>query len=260
MRYPIKQKIFSIDDLAITVDNLKKAGKRFVLRGQPDEDKALLPSIARDGCVSSVEIKIFEEFKKDVADYLSNRAEISSANDDFEKITLGRHYCLKTRCLDWTQDTNVALFFAVEDNINNSGENGVVWVYDLTPYNPSEWLLLSDRFEKNPFELEGIKIFHPKTFQDFRTDKQKSLVTIHSYPWKPMEELVDNKRLIKILVPACSKRSMRDELNKRYAINHDSLFSKESKAKELENICMAINSKYSAMDQKVKSNSINNKS
>lgn len=238
------QKILSINDLSRVVNSLIKLGKKSIFRGQT-VDKPLKPQIARDNSLSVTdEIKIFEEFKKETLPYLSEREEISRPNDDFELLILGQHYRLKTRCLDWTQHAYVALFFAVDYAMNSDTEDGVVWIYDLMPYNPSEWLLPGDRFRKNPFQFREIKIFQPKSFFDFRTDQQGSLVTIHPYPWKPMGGTKDNKRLIKILVPACSKQSIRDQLAKQ-GINYPALFSKEIEAKKIEDICLAINSKYS---------------
>lgn len=243
----MKNDIKFINDLAQVVDFLKNEGKKFILRGQT-VDKPLLPQVARGNLLSVTdEIKIFEDFKRDAAQHLNSREEISSLDDDIERLTLGQHYKLKTRCLDWTMYTDVALFFAVynPEDKNNDCQDGVIWAYDLTPYDPSEWLLPGDRFRNNPFQFQQIKIFHPKSFTDYRTDKQGALVTIHPYPWKSMEELKDDKRLIKMIVPAGCKQNIREELSERY-VNRELLFSKENKAKELEDICMDINSKYSS--------------
>lgn len=239
----MKDNIESINDLGRVVDFLKRSGKKFILRGQT-KDKTLKPQIARvNYLLLDNEIEIFEEFKKETARFLSCREEISIPKNDFEWFVWAQHYGLLTRCLDWTYFHGVALFFAVNNDMDN---DGVIWIYELPPNESDEWLPLihGSITEKQIFEFTKIKIYHPKSFLDPRTDNQGSVVTICPYPWQPIEELVDNKRLTKILVPKDFKQGIRTTLDQQHNLNEESLFSRENQAKEIESICKAINFKY----------------
>lgn len=238
------QEISSINDLKKLVTSLKNGGKEFVFRGQ-SKDWTLLPKIARENYFSvDDEIKIFNEFKEKTLPYIiaTERKPESFPNNDFEWLTLGQHYGLKTRYLDWTRCNEVALFFAV-DGIADG--DGIVWIYELPPNESDEWLPLGHRdiLEKTPFQFNIIKLYHPKSFLDTRTDNQYALVSIHPHPWKSMETIVDNKRLIKLSVLSHSKKIIRNELYKK-GVNYASLFM------GIKGICRDINSKYDVTNRK----------
>lgn len=236
-------RVSSFGELDSLIGALVKNGKKFILRGQA-EDKPLLPSIARDRLPPDIEIKIFEEFKEKMkqASLDVSREEIASLNNDFEWLVLGRHYGLKARCLDWTYFHDVALYFATKNAID---KDGVIWIYELTPYEPEEWLPLAhkDILTKKPFDFKIIKIYHPKSFLDLRTDKQGAIVTIFPHPWKTMEEMSGNGRLRKIMIPASFKQGVLNELD-CMGVNFEVLFQKENNAKKIEDICRAVNCKY----------------
>lgn len=69
---------------------------------------------------------------------------------------IGRHYRLPTRCIDWTTDPFVALFFAC---CNDPNEPGVIWWMDYNvfshaiaiqwPYFYNKYKKIEDDFEKN---------------------------------------------------------------------------------------------------------------
>jgi hypothetical protein len=236
-------RVSSFSELDNLIGSLVSKGKKFILRGQT-EDWPLLPSIARDGLTPDIEIKIFEEFKEEMkkSSLDVSREEISSLDNDFEWLVLGRHYHLIARCLDWTYFHDVALYFAANNAID---KDGVVWIYELAPYKPEEWLPLAhkDILTKRPFDLETMKIYHPKSFLDLRTDKQGAVVTIFPHPWKTMEEMLGLGWLRKITIPASLKQGVLNELD-CMGVNSEALFQKENKAKKIEDICMAINCKY----------------
>lgn len=69
---------------------------------------------------------------------------------------IGRHYRLPTRCIDWTTDPFIALFFAC---YNDPNEPGVIWWMDYNvfshaiaiqwPYFYNKYETIEDDFEKN---------------------------------------------------------------------------------------------------------------
>jgi len=115
-----------------------------------------------------------------------------------------QHYSVPTRLVDWSEDPNIALYFAVNNNFgNNDDYNGEIWCFDAKQYNfigPTQWdykkhpILFTKKDEKFEFdntlknwfltdELEGEWIVAEKMNKDFqihRVELQKGLFTITS--------------------------------------------------------------------------------
>jgi len=212
--------IKSIDDLAGIVESFNKAGKKVILRGQA-EDKPLKPQIGREAYCLMAEKEIFESFKEERLSCCKkvNTDDVSHPKNDYDWLVLAQHYGCKTRCLDWTQWNDVALFFAVGDAID---KNGVVWIYELPSNNSAEWLCLGHPdLNKSPFQLKEIKIYHPSLLLDYRPTTQGALLTLHPSPGEPIT--MDNRRMFKLKVPADSKKNIKCDLVNR-GINEARLF------------------------------------
>ena len=111
-------------------------------RGQ-GKDWELIPSIYRPEYQGIRESQLRKDFKLRAWPYLSNRFRIPGDDDDLEWLFLMQHYGIPTRLLDWTQNALLALYFAVEQAIDESKQqkqkkitqDAVVWVLNPSEFN-----------------------------------------------------------------------------------------------------------------------------
>src|ERR1700731_554408 len=93
-------------------------------RGQGDWSWGLSPKVYRKPFKGADEDEIRLEFQSQAIQLLSGRAPSSKWDWYF----LMQHHRVPTRLLDWTENSLVALFFAVQEEIDN--RDGAVWVLD----------------------------------------------------------------------------------------------------------------------------------
>lgn len=174
-------------------------------RGQR-EDLPLLPKIARQAKLNGQQIielekKVFNEFLRRGRPFFGFAPEIK---DDIELLTIGQHYGLPTRLLDWTTNPLAALWFAIRDVLIKNTEKAVVWIY-----NPSV-----DNDAHRTGYANGDITDIPRTLHfkpvhvDQRLIVQKSVFTIHG-SGQPNQERkfipLENERpesLMKIMIPS----------------------------------------------------------
>lgn len=90
--------------------------------------------------------------------------------DFYEIISLAQHYGLPTRALDWSYDFKVALYFAVEDILENNNEDCILWAFnyklfednyhphtDVTPTNEIDEVIIYRPSYNNNSNLKGQK-------------------------------------------------------------------------------------------------------
>lgn len=209
----------------------------FVFRGQ-GADYPLIPKICRlkpKGDLLQTEKTILMEFKR------SNPLLVQQPGplNDWDYLTLGQHFGLPTRLLDWSTNALTALWFAV------SGQNSewlpaetyaIVWI--LMPsdedfdFNPEEI---------HPFDLPYTKIFRPRLIKQ-RINNQSGVFTIPStrelQESRSMNESdCYDQKLIKVKIPAKSLTDIRNDLN-TLGVNAFSIFP------ELEGLCAFLQWRY----------------
>lgn len=96
-------------------------------------------------------------------------------SDFYEIISLAQHHGIPTRALDWSYDFKVALYFAVEDILENNNEDCVLWAFNYKlfedNYNPHLDL-------NNPtHEVEEFSIYRPEYNNNSNLKAQKGLFT-----------------------------------------------------------------------------------
>ena len=99
---------------------------QLLFRGQKN-DHALLPKICRlhvKGDLLNVESAILQEFKRTNLLLIEYRRVM----DDWDYLTLGQHYGLPTRLLDWSENSLTALWFATEPSVLHEKNDAVVWI------------------------------------------------------------------------------------------------------------------------------------
>lgn len=118
--------------------------------------------------IYSIEKRIFSNFKN----VLTNLGRDVSELTDWEILSLGQHYGLPTRLLDWTSDPLIALWFAFE-RFNENIDFRVVWGLVV-----DEWDIVNLQRDEL-FKGRFIKVLEPTVFDD-RVIAQKSWFSVQN--------------------------------------------------------------------------------
>ncbi|WP_205509538.1 FRG domain-containing protein [Longitalea arenae] len=201
-----------------------------VFRGQAG-DFPLMPKLARLKAKENIleaEQKMLDEFKR------SNPLLIQphGALDDWDYLTLGQHFGLPTRLLDWSNNALTALWFAVFSHVEGYGReypSGIVWMLMA-----GEDDFVKDMNTLHPFEVPETKIFRPRLIKQ-RINNQSGVFSIHSSSDIVDKRLLNDnsrfqKKLLKLKVPPERIPDLRNDLN-TLGVNAFSIFP------ELEGLC-----------------------
>lgn len=209
----------------------------FLFRGQV-VDFPLVPKIGRlkaKGELLQVEQYMLQEFKRTNPLLVKEH----TPSDDWDYLTLGQHYGLPTRLLDWSNNALTALWFATAD----AGLLG-----SLSPEYGVVWILMAEASDFNlnieaisPFDVPQTQIFRPRIIKQ-RINNQSGVFTIPSsqelLERRPMNEVdTYDKKLIKIRIPADKLGQIRSDLN-TLGVNAFSIFP------ELEGLCTYLQWRY----------------
>ena len=181
--------------------------KTFYFRGQASVEWEIKPKAGREPFNKVKDKTIFEAWKRQAYQFIEK-----NFDNDWDWLALAQHNGLPTRLLDWTRNPLIAAFFASNELI---GEDGVIYVVEFNQY--------IDTIKNNPFEFEGIRVFHPKIVAN-RLHSQQGLFSFHSEPSAELTEKSDNvKTLDKIIIKTEFKRNLLSKLN-YYGVNALKLF------------------------------------
>ena len=88
----------------------------------------------------------------------------------YEIISLAQHHNLPTRALDWSYDYKVALFFAVEDILDNQDNDCILWAFNYK-------LFEEKNVSKKDIKKDGLVIYRPEYNTNPNLNAQKGIFT-----------------------------------------------------------------------------------
>jgi hypothetical protein len=218
--------------------NLKKGNdEEFVFRGQI-MDSPLLPKICRlkaKGDLLEVERSLLQEFKRTNPLLIEQNRPM----DDWDYLTLGQHYGLPTRLLDWSNNALTALWFATGNTTPEEVEANkysVVWIlmacktdFDL------------DMEKTYPFEIPQAKLVRPRIIKQ-RINNQSGIFSVLSSEDMRQGRFLNEidhyqEKLIKVKIPSAKFNDIRMDLH-TLGVNAFTLFP------ELEGLCTYLQWRY----------------
>lgn len=169
-----EKEIHNIEDYLSIIRENAGNSKDFLFRGQIT-DLPLIPKIARlkpKGDLLETERLLLNEFKRTNPLLLDTLRPF----DDWDYLTLGQHFGLPTRLLDWSNNALTALWFATNHNPLHeiSYPYGVVWMLTAKE---EDFDLNTD--DEDPFSVTKTKIFRPRLIKQ-RINNQSAVFSIQS--------------------------------------------------------------------------------
>lgn len=167
-------KINDIQNFIKYTDQYKNENKIRLYRGQMKNwalESKLFRLIKQKDLINDfykIEKSIFKKFKEQLVQ-INN---IYSDYNDWEILSIGQHYGLPTRLIDWTVNPLVALWFAFE-NDNEKIEERVVWGLVV------EEIHLANLEEDDPFSDRFLRVFEPNKI-DNRIVSQQSWFSVQN--------------------------------------------------------------------------------
>lgn len=167
---------------------------KFIFRGQSNSDWGLVSSFDRIFDNKILADQMIREFADGCLKY--NLISESIIKDDVLTMSLGQHYGLPTRLLDWTYSPYIAAFFAFTDFYNVNIDYVAIWCLHL-----NDIVLHQDI---------GVQIVIVKQIENLRLRNQDGLFTLLKSPDNSLDQFVNRLGskfqqpiLRKILVPTC---------------------------------------------------------
>jgi hypothetical protein len=203
----------------------------YAYRGLSDKNHRLINTFARN-CSNLVHLEyhLLKNFRK-----YAQIKDTDLISTDWRVMTIGQHYGLPTRLLDWTYSPFIAAHYATA-NVDEYDKDGVIWLVDFVRVNhllPEPFSKVLQDEKSNAFTIEMIEsaarsiqdfvspsgqdlllFFEPPSL-DARIVNQYAFFSVMSNPIAILDEwLKQHPDLYKrIIIPAGLKWEVRDKLD-----------------------------------------------
>lgn len=231
--------ISSVVDYLELIKSYKQADRdtgdacEFLFRGQV-VDSPLKPKILRlipKDDLLVTERQLFHEFKR------TNPLLIDPfrAINEWDFLTIGQHFGLPTRLLDWSDNALAALWFGTTLDEQIGDRFTVVWMLMATPAD-----YLQDK-SQDPFELEKTLLYRPRIIKQ-RINNQSGVFSVHANDALrrqfSLTDIADYaEKLVKIKIPKMRISEIREDLH-TLGIHAFSIFP------ELDGLCAYLQWKF----------------
>lgn len=194
-------------------------------RGQSRVSWKLIPSLGRKGTKPGAELALVKRFKQNAFPHLMQRPQT-----EWEWLFLMQHHRLPTRLLDWTESPLAALYFTVEYNKTHETHDGALWCLLPTALNKHANIEYRSDTEIPAFDHDRLlDSYYPSTIASESTSQlspvaaiasrnsprivaQQGTFTITHRKMTPIETVGDCSHIWRLVVPARSKKAIREEL------------------------------------------------
>jgi hypothetical protein len=225
-------KITSVETFLSRVWELKDSAYLHLYRGQ-HEDFPLLPKLFRPPrnakTVRKTEDELLHQFKNRSPYLLPTKPD-----NDWDWLSLGQHFGLPTRLLDWTGNPLSALFFALDADSHLSP---TVYIYHA-----KEHQIIDEDVKQteHPFKIKQTRIFQPMGHSP-RVAMQAGWHTVHRIHGKddkrrflPLEDMeYHQQKLDKVQIEPPALEPLRNEL-REMGIHHATIYG------DLHTVCVSI--------------------
>ena len=208
---------------ALAKDSVEYTGTVWY-RGQARSEWPLSPGYMRLTEPPS-EATLLMRFKQSAAMLIEK-----TPRDSFDWLFLMQHFGVPTRLLDWSESPLVALYFAVENNDNDNGHDGALWL--LHPSELNKNANINNKDEKGyipSFEDDELKGYSVEslaqnrktqllpvatiaTRNNARIQAQLGVFTIHHHDNISIEAVGNSSHIIKYVIPSAAKSVISKQL------------------------------------------------
>ncbi|SFM23848.1 FRG domain-containing protein [Pelosinus propionicus] len=200
--------------------------KNSIFRGVNNVNFSLIPKIGRDIYTrnfSSKRTELIENLQdleeRTIVSFIKMSVPYMDLREtkSWDRWTIGQHFGIPTRFLDWTENPLIAAYFAVEGGIDH---DSVVYITDRGQFNSNA------EDSDDPLSIADEIVLYAPSYIDGRVIAQKGVFTVHKNPTLPLNEteISGSKCNVQCLIIKKECKSQFMKTLDRYGINRSFIY------------------------------------